>query len=146
MRYKKEPAFINRQAELGYLSSWIEERPEHILFLYGPKSSGKTTLLYQFIKRNLPRTEYDIKHFNLRELLLINYESFLRAFFELKDSQQVKETRAIRPEGVQAQRGDAQGAGKQGTGSVHRHEAGVGKNHQKRQAPADYHRRVAGPG
>ena len=36
---------------------------------------------------------YDIKHFNLRELLLINYDSFLRAFFELKSGEQVKETR-----------------------------------------------------
>ncbi|MBF0201048.1 MAG: ATP-binding protein [Desulfamplus sp.] len=93
MHYKKEPAFINRQSELAYLNSWIKERPEHILFLYGPKSSGKTTLIYRFIERNLPRTEYDIKHFNLRKLLLINYESFLRAFFERKDSEQIKETR-----------------------------------------------------
>ncbi|WP_052507084.1 ATP-binding protein [Desulfonatronovibrio magnus] len=87
------PPFINRDVEMRFLQSWIEEKPKNILFLYGPKSSGKTTLIYQFIERNLPRTEYDIKHFNLRKLLLINYESFLRAFFERKDSQQVKETR-----------------------------------------------------
>ena len=87
------PPFINRAEEIHYLQSWIAEKPKNILFLYGPKSSGKTTLIYRFIEQDLSDGKYDIKHFNLRELLLINYESFLRAFFELKSSEQVKETR-----------------------------------------------------
>jgi len=91
--FANNPPFINRGEEMHFLQSWIAQTPNNILFLYGPKSSGKTTLIYRFIERNLPRTEFDIKHFNLRELLLINYESFLRAFFERKDSEQVKETR-----------------------------------------------------
>ena len=91
--FTKEPAFVNRRDELDYLQSWISAKPENILFLYGPKSSGKTTLIYRFIEQNLSNGMYDIKHFNLRELLLVNYESFLRAFFELKSSEQVKETR-----------------------------------------------------
>ncbi len=57
------------------------------------KSSGKTTLLYHFIERHLDSNLYDIKHFNLRELLLVNYDSFLKAFFELKTGEHVKETR-----------------------------------------------------
>lgn len=91
--FSKEPAFVNRKDELAYLKTWISAKPENILFLYGPKSSGKTTLIYRFIEQNLSDGQYDIKHFNLRKLLLINYESFLHAFFELKSSQQVKETR-----------------------------------------------------
>ena len=91
--YTKEPAFVNREDELAYLQSWISAKPENILFLYGPKSSGKTTLIYRFIEQNLSHGKYDIKHFNLRELLLVNYESFLQAFFEMKDREQVKETR-----------------------------------------------------
>ena len=87
------PPFINRAEEIHYLQSWIAEKPKNILFLYGPKSSGKTTLIYRFIEQNLSNGKYDIKHFNLRELLLVNYKSFLRAFFELKSSEQVKETR-----------------------------------------------------
>lgn len=87
------PPFINRAEEIHYLQSWIAEKPKNILFLYGPKSSGKTTLIYRFIEQYLSNGTYDIKHFNLRELLLVNYESFLRAFFELKSSEQVKETR-----------------------------------------------------
>ncbi len=91
--FTKEPAFVNREDELAYLETWISARPENILFLYGPKSSGKTTLIYRFIEQNLSHGKYDIKHFNLRKLLLVNYESFLRAFFEMKSSEQVKETR-----------------------------------------------------
>ena len=87
------PPFINRAEEIHYLQSWAAEKPKNILFLYGPKSSGKTTLIYRFIDQNLSDGKYDIKHFNLRKLLLVNYESFLRAFFELKSSDQVKETR-----------------------------------------------------
>jgi uncharacterized protein len=89
----KEPAFVNREDELAYLETWISAKPENILFLYGPKSSGKTTLIYRFIDQNLSKGRYDIKHFNLRELLLVNYESFLQAFFEIKHREQVKETR-----------------------------------------------------
>ena len=91
--FTKEPAFVNREDELAYLETWISAKPENILFLYGPKSSGKTTLIYRFIEQNLSHGKYDIKHFNLRKLLLVNYESFLRAFFEMKSSEQVKETR-----------------------------------------------------
>ncbi len=91
--FTKEPAFVNREDELAYLETWISARPENILFLYGPKSSGKTTLIYRFIDRNLSKGGYDIKHFNLRELLLVNYESFLQAFFEIKEREQVKEAR-----------------------------------------------------
>jgi AAA+ ATPase superfamily predicted ATPase len=90
--FSKEPAFVNREAEMLYLKTWISARPKNILFLYGPKSSGKTTLIYKFIEQYLPVRDYEIKHFNLRELLLINYESFLRAFFELK-----KKTKSRRP-------------------------------------------------
>jgi len=87
MEYKKEPAFINRQAELAYLNSWIEERPEQILFLYGPKSSGKTTLIYRFIEDHLvDKQKFSIKHFNLRKVLIVNYEDFLDRFFQVEEA------------------------------------------------------------
>lgn len=91
--FTKQPAFVNRTQELARLREWISAAPENILFLYGPKSSGKTTLLNRFIKEHLAGNPFDLKHFNLRELLLINYESFLRVFFEPKAAEQVKETR-----------------------------------------------------
>jgi AAA+ ATPase superfamily predicted ATPase len=48
LEYKKDVAFINREKELQYLRDYIDIRPESILFIHGPKSSGKTTLLYNF--------------------------------------------------------------------------------------------------
>ena len=82
VEYTLEPAFINRQQEMRFLASWIAERPMNLLFIFGPKSSGKTTLLYRFIKENLSNTAYEIKHFNLREILITRYHDFIRAFFE----------------------------------------------------------------
>lgn len=83
IEYTKRAAFINRVAELESLKDSVSKQPENILFIYGPKSSGKTTLIYKFVdelkKDSLQK--YDIKHFNLRTILLGNYEDFLRAFF-----------------------------------------------------------------
>ena len=96
MIYSKEPAFINRTGELKLLLAWINERPENILFIYGPKSSGKTTLLYKFVRENLSSNAFDIKHFNLRKILIIQYQDFIKAFFEhdySKEKEDVKEKR-----------------------------------------------------
>jgi AAA+ ATPase superfamily predicted ATPase len=89
MEYKKEPAFINRQEEMGYLQDWIEQRPEQILFFYGPKSSGKTTLIYKFVENYLSdKKRFAVKLFNLREVLLVSYDDFLQRFFQIEDVQQ----------------------------------------------------------
>jgi len=95
--YSKEPAFINRKQEVLLLNKWVSERPENILFIYGPKSSGKTTLLYKMIKEEWSeKKKIIVKHFNLREILIVNYKNFLQSFFEIdysKDKKDVKETR-----------------------------------------------------
>ena len=96
MIYSKEPAFINRTGELKFLLAWIDERPENILFIYGPKSSGKTPLLYKFVRENLSSNAFDIKHFNLREILIVQYKDFIKTFFEhdySKEKGDVKEKR-----------------------------------------------------
>ncbi len=50
--------------------TWTEEEPEQILFFYGPKSSGKTTLIYKYVERNLADDKkFSVKLFNLREVL-----------------------------------------------------------------------------
>ena len=72
--WTKEPAFINRKQEFSFLEAWISEKPDNLLFIFGPKSSGKTTLLTHFIEQKLPDSRYDIKHFNLREIFIANYE------------------------------------------------------------------------
>ena len=89
MQYTNVSAFINRQAEISYLKKWINEEPKNILFFYGPKSSGKTTLIYKFIENHLADPEkYSIKHFNLREVLIVNYEDFLQRFFQVEDPEE----------------------------------------------------------
>jgi len=82
-KYQLESAFINRKPELSYLHEWINQEPNELLFIYGPKSSGKTTLLMKFIDIHLNNKNYSIKHFNLREMLVANYIDFIQAFFEI---------------------------------------------------------------
>ena len=94
MKYTIEDAFINRQTELNYLYEWIHQKPNKILFIYGPKSSGKTTLLMKLIDMYLNNKNYNIKHFNLREILIANYIDFIQTFFEIdysKEKQEVKQ-------------------------------------------------------
>lgn len=94
--YRKDVAFINRQKELAFLEKYIDERPESILFLHGPKSSGKTTLLYKFLEEMKKKQELDVKFLNLREKLISNYKDFLRIFFGIDYSRSrgdVKEKR-----------------------------------------------------
>ncbi|KPA13204.1 ATP-binding protein [Candidatus Magnetomorum sp. HK-1] len=81
--YTKTEEFINRTNELNYLSQWIKRKPHHILFVHGPKSSGKTTLLMKFIESHLRNKFFNIKHFNLREMLIASYSDFIQAFFEV---------------------------------------------------------------
>ncbi len=96
MEWTKEPAFINRKQELHFLKQWISEKPDNLLFIFGPKSSGKTTMLSRFIELNLPDSKYDIKHLNLRKILIANYKHFIQAFFNIdysKSKEDVQEHR-----------------------------------------------------
>jgi len=93
MEYKNVAAFINRQAEMEYLKKWIEEEPNQILFFFGPKSSGKTTLIYKFADGFLSdESKFSVKLFNLREVLIVNYDDFLQRFFTLEDPQEKDST------------------------------------------------------
>jgi len=83
IKYTQKEQFINRIKELDFLAQWINRKPQHILFIYGPKSSGKTTLLNKFIENHLTNKLFSIKHFNLREMLISNYSDFIQAFFEI---------------------------------------------------------------
>ena len=93
----KTAAFINRKKEVVFLNERMREEPENILFIYGPKSSGKTTLLYKMINEEWnEKKKINIKHFNLRKILIVNYKNFLQSFFELdysNDKKDIKETR-----------------------------------------------------
>ena len=91
------PAFINRKNDIIFLQEWISEKPNQILFLYGPKSSGKTTLLYQLVTRlSSNKKQFEFKILNLREILINNYKDFIQIFFgvnTLQEKGDIKETR-----------------------------------------------------
>ncbi|MBN1970995.1 MAG: AAA family ATPase [Candidatus Delongbacteria bacterium] len=95
--YTNEPAFINRKKEVQFLNNWVKERSKNLLFVYGPKSSGKTTLLYRLINNEWKdNRKFDVKHINLRTILISNYNSFIQTFFNIdysKDKSDVKEKR-----------------------------------------------------
>ena len=74
-----------REKEISYLIEWFNEPPQRILFIYGPKSSGKTTIIEYVIERKLlikgNKRKFWLKYFNLREALISSYDSFLDTFF-----------------------------------------------------------------
>ena len=95
-KFRKDVAFINREEELTFLKSFIDERPESILFLHGPKSSGKTTLLYRFLEQLEKEQKLDVKFLNLREILAeftdgFDYKDFIKILFEVDDKSEKKE-------------------------------------------------------
>ncbi|HLP62510.1 MAG TPA: ATP-binding protein [Candidatus Deferrimicrobium sp.] len=94
--YRKQSTFINRRQELKFLEEYINEEPESILFLHGPRSSGKTILLYKFLEEIKKKQKLDVKFLNLREKLISNYKDFIRVFFGIdysKSKDDVKEKR-----------------------------------------------------
>ncbi|MBL0699404.1 MAG: AAA family ATPase [Desulfosarcina sp.] len=81
-QFKLDVAFINREREMAELLNYLESRPNSILFLYGPKSSGKTTLMYRLFEQIEQEKEYEINFLNLREIFLTSYDDFIDAFFK----------------------------------------------------------------
>ena len=81
-RFKIDVTFINREKELAELRNYLEGRPNAILFLYGPKSSGKTTLMYRLFEQMEAEKSYKINFLNLRKVFLTSYDDFIDAFFK----------------------------------------------------------------
>ncbi|MCP5106962.1 MAG: Flp pilus assembly complex ATPase component, partial [bacterium] len=69
MDYRQDVAFINRERELRELRNFVDKRPSEILFIHGPKSSGKTTLL-NVLSNLIPKDERVITVENAAELQL----------------------------------------------------------------------------
>jgi len=78
--------FVNREKEIKYLIDRFENVPEEILWLFGPKSTGKTTLIEYIIEKKLKK--HWVKYINFRGLMVSNYHDFVSAFFEEKDEEQ----------------------------------------------------------
>jgi AAA+ ATPase superfamily predicted ATPase len=96
LEYDQYSAFINRETELNRLRKFVNKEPSEMLFLHGPKSSGKTTLLYKFFDQIQKEQKMDVKFLNLREKLIGNYKDFIRIFFGIdysRSKEDVKEKR-----------------------------------------------------
>ena len=90
--YRKDTAFINREREIKFLNDYIDIRPEAILFIHGPKSSGKTTLLYKLLDHIKGKQKLNVKFMDLRDSFTNVYDDFLRTFFRVKTQGEKKET------------------------------------------------------
>ncbi len=79
--YRRAP-FVDREDEEKFLVEWFSEVPQKILWVYGPKSSGKTTVISYVVDNYLVKDKrFWVKYFNLRRLIINSYESFLDSFF-----------------------------------------------------------------
>jgi AAA+ ATPase superfamily predicted ATPase len=88
--YRQDIAFINRENELQDLRNFVDKRPAEILFIHGPKSSGKTTLLYKFLEQLEKEQKLDVKFLNLRRMSTefsddYSYHDFLKMLFNVQD-------------------------------------------------------------
>ncbi len=81
-RFKIDVAFVDRNREIEELRNYLQGRPNSILFLYGPKSSGKTTLMYRLFEQMEAEKGYSFNFLNLREVFLGSYDDFIAAFFK----------------------------------------------------------------
>ncbi len=78
--------FIDREEEIEFFTDWFLEAPQRILFVYGPKSSGKTTVMEYVVENKLLNDDkYWVKYLNLRGKLISSYDSFLYSFITPDD-------------------------------------------------------------
>jgi hypothetical protein len=96
MQTNKIKTFVNRDKELNYLKNWISQEPNYLLFCYGPKNCGKTSLLMNFVENQLNNKSYVIKHIDLKQNPIASYSDFIQVFFtpdNLDASEKVKKKR-----------------------------------------------------
>jgi len=83
--------FINRTKEITFLTNWLQQEPNSLLFIYGPKSCGKTTLINELIEHHLDLKKMAINYMNLRGVLIYNFQSFLDSFFTKSTKSKIRE-------------------------------------------------------
>ena len=89
-KLKSDFPFINRKKEISDINKYLSSKPNDVLFVYGPKSTGKSTLLKKVVD-NLDTKKYAINYLSLRGVIIYNFKTFLDVFFQKSKSQRVKE-------------------------------------------------------
>ena len=90
IREFRNDEFVDREKEMEYLKNRFKKTPKEILWLYGPKSTGKTTLIEYILENKLDSKEYNIKYINFRGLLIGNFDNFIESFLEEEDEVQTE--------------------------------------------------------
>ena len=73
--------FINREKQIKYLNNHFASEPNSLLFVYGPKSSGKSTLLAK-VAEELDKEKYAVNFLDLRQVIIYDFRTFLDVFFQ----------------------------------------------------------------
>ncbi len=77
--------FWDREKEKEWLKRYLQTEPNAILFVYGPKSSGKSTLLRQVLDELMVDEGFSFQHcvywFDLRGKLVASYKDVIEIFF-----------------------------------------------------------------
>jgi len=74
---------VNREEEERYLFERLKNGSSQILFIYGPKSSGKTTLIEYIVEEKLQKDKkFYVNYVNFRGYAIHNYNSFLNIYFQ----------------------------------------------------------------
>jgi len=81
--------FYDREKDVEYFKKYFLLEPNSILFVYGPKSSGKSTVIRRVIKE-MENSDVVFFYYNLREYATPTKEEFLEIFFEKSKSSVVK--------------------------------------------------------
>ena len=82
----RQEELIDREEEIKFFKEWFEKIPKEILWVYGPKSTGKTTLIEYIVENELfddfklfKSKKYNVKYINFRQKLFGSYDSFLNS-------------------------------------------------------------------
>ena len=81
--------FINREKEITFFNNWFKSEPNALLFVYGPKSCGKSTLVVKTLQA-LEKRDYVVNYLDLRGVLLYDFKSFLDIFFQKSKSDKIR--------------------------------------------------------
>ena len=69
--------FINRDIECEFFLNYFKNKPERVLWAYGPKSTGRITLIEYILENRLNSKEYNIKYLNFRRTPISSFDNFI---------------------------------------------------------------------
>ncbi|MDQ7032655.1 MAG: ATP-binding protein [Desulfonauticus sp.] len=83
--------FINREKEIGFFLNYFKQNPKRVVWVYGPKSTGKTTLIEYIIENYLLEDKsYNVKYINFRRVLISSFDNFIESILEERDENEIQ--------------------------------------------------------